>query len=154
MRGLMFFAFLLVAANAHAASALCGVAPVEIFESHFETGEVLPAAYVPNPTLPADGTPVALVVTYPTEGITVGTSSIQVYGTFTGPANTGVAVNDTGAKTNPCAPMAAAARRPTRLAWQQTVRRCAANATATVMAGSTNSDSPPKTAVAPTAAGG
>ncbi len=82
---------LTVSANA-AAHSLCGVPPEEIFKSSYETGEIQPAPYVPNPALPPDNTALLLSVTYPGDGITVGTQSIQVRGTYAGPPNTGVSI--------------------------------------------------------------
>lgn len=96
MRGLTLVLLALFAANASAGS-MCGVPPTGIFQSRFEPGEVAPPAYVPNPVLPSDATPLALSVTFPTDGITVGTAFIQVHGTFAGPPNTGVSVNGTAA---------------------------------------------------------
>lgn len=97
MRVLTLFFLTCVAASANAGSPMCGVAPVGVFKAGFEVGEVAPAPYNPSPTLPGDATPLTLTVTYPSDGITVGTSSIQVHGTFSGPPNTGVSVNDMAA---------------------------------------------------------
>ena len=77
-------------ATAAAADPLCGVAPDSIAKARFEANDMPPPAYNPNPALPAAGTPVTLAITYPDNGITVGTASIQVFGSFSGPPNTGV----------------------------------------------------------------
>lgn len=69
-----------------AAQEVCGLSN-ELFKSSFEAGET------PSVVLPGSGTPVALTVTSPVEGATVGTRSIQVVGTWGGPANTGITVN-------------------------------------------------------------
>ena len=86
-------ALVLLAVSADsAAQSLCGVPPADIFKSSYETGEIRPPPYVPNPALPPDSTALMLSVTYPGDGITVGTASIQVRGTYTGPPNTGVSI--------------------------------------------------------------
>jgi len=76
---------------------LCGVPPDMIFKARFEASDAPPPPYNPAPVLPAENTPLSLVVSYPAEGITVGSPTIQVYGTFTGPPNTGVAVDGVNA---------------------------------------------------------
>lgn len=50
-----------------------------------------------RPQLPSDDMPLALSVAFPADGITVGTASIQVHGSFAGPPNTGVSVNGVSA---------------------------------------------------------
>jgi hypothetical protein len=94
MRVLFMLLLTSVAAPAIAGSSLCGVAPVGVHRSGFETGEVAPPAYNPQPSLPSDATPLVLAVHFPTEGVEVGTPTIQVYGAFAGPPNTGVSVNE------------------------------------------------------------
>jgi hypothetical protein len=65
----------------------CGFA-TSLLKSGFEIGEQPPVT-----TIPADTTALTLTVDYPIEGATVGTSSLQIYGSLTGPSNTGIAVN-------------------------------------------------------------
>lgn len=65
----------------------CGISE-NLFKSSLESGE-LPAITIPPPS-----TPVALVVTSPNDNATVGTRTIQVRGTWSGPANTGITIND------------------------------------------------------------
>lgn len=75
------------------AAQTCGVVPQNIgklFASGFEFGET-------RPTLPVENQPLSLTVSAPADGITIGQESIQIVGTFTGPPNTGVAVNEAAA---------------------------------------------------------
>jgi hypothetical protein len=67
----------------------CGLS-ASVLRSGFERGEQ-PATV----TLPPQSTPLALNVIYPLEGAVINVSRIQLYGTFTGPANTGITVNNT-----------------------------------------------------------
>jgi len=97
MRVLFLILMACFLAPALAGSPLCGVAPANVFKSGFEAGEVSSPAYNPYPTLPSESTPLALAVTYPIEGIEVGTPTVQVYGSFAGPPNTGISVNDVAA---------------------------------------------------------
>lgn len=76
----------LVTSPRSAAQEVCGLSN-ELFKSSFEAGEI------PSVVLPPSGTPIALAVTSPTEGSIVGTRTIQVIGTWAGPANTGITVN-------------------------------------------------------------
>jgi hypothetical protein len=66
----------------------CGIAPA-LMQSGFERGEQPPAA-----TLPPDTTALTLIVDSPLEGATINGNRLQIYGSFTGPANTGITVND------------------------------------------------------------
>ncbi len=77
---------LAVASPLIAAQEVCGISNT-LFRSSFEAGEI------PSVALPAPGTAVALNLTSPVNGTTVGTASIQVVGTWAGPANTGIKVN-------------------------------------------------------------
>jgi hypothetical protein len=86
-------AWMFAASSAGAATPLCGVPPANVHRSGFEQGEVATPPFVPQPTLSSDSTPLALSLSSPSDGITVGTASIQVHGTFAGPPNTGVSVN-------------------------------------------------------------
>ncbi len=72
----------------------CGF-PVSLARSGFESGEQ--AASV---ILPPENTPLSITIQGPTAGITVGVDAIQIYGTYLGPANTGVSVNGVPALTN------------------------------------------------------
>lgn len=69
------------------ASESCGIT-VTLLKSSFETGEQPLYAEVP-----ANSTPLSIAVDYPPDGLTVATPYVQVYGSLTGPANTGVAVS-------------------------------------------------------------
>jgi hypothetical protein len=90
----------LFAANL-SADPLCGAPGLNdpMFKNGFEDGQFLAVKTKPffKLNLANKSTPLAVTVTYPTDGITVGSSSLQVYGTFTGPANTGVTVNGAAA---------------------------------------------------------
>jgi hypothetical protein len=66
----------------------CGIAPA-LMQSGFERGEQPPTA-----TLPADATALTLTVDSPIEGATINGNRVQIYGSFTGPANTGITIND------------------------------------------------------------
>ncbi len=72
----------------------CGF-PVSLARSGFESGEQ-PASVV----LPVENTPLSITIQGPTAGITVGVDAIQIYGTYLGPANSGVSVNGVPALTN------------------------------------------------------
>lgn len=61
----------------------------------FESGEQ-PASVV----LPPENTPVTVTIQDPANGSTVGVGAIQVFGTYTGPANTGISVNGVPALTD------------------------------------------------------
>jgi hypothetical protein len=65
----------------------CGY-PVSLSASGFEAGEQPP--YV---ELPDESTPLSMAVDYPGEGAVIRSSSLQVYGSLAGPANTGVTIN-------------------------------------------------------------
>ena len=65
----------------------CGF-PVSLARSGFESGEQ-PASVV----LPPENTPVTVTIQGPANSSTVGVGTIQVFGTYTGPANTGISVN-------------------------------------------------------------
>jgi hypothetical protein len=66
----------------------CGF-PASLIKSGFERGEQ-PAFAI----LPSETTPVSINVQSPSAAITVSVGSIQVFGTYTGPANTGISVNN------------------------------------------------------------
>ncbi len=97
MRLLSFWVVgLLALARVSAAQAQsCGVLPQNIgklFADGFEFGEV-------RPILPAAGTAHALTLDAPANGSTVGTDTVQIYGGFAGPPNTGVSLNGVAAAT-------------------------------------------------------
>jgi hypothetical protein len=85
---------LLVLAMSASAQENCGY-PASMLKSGFEDGEQ-PATV----SLPPDTTPLALTVDYPVNNLTVGSDVIQMYGTYVGPANTGITTNDTIVATN------------------------------------------------------
>jgi hypothetical protein len=66
----------------------CGT-NLTLLKSSFETGEQPQYADVPP-----DNTPLTLSLDYPPEGLVTSAPNIQVFGSFTGPANTGIAVSD------------------------------------------------------------
>lgn len=66
----------------------CGVT-LTLLKSSFESGEQPLYAQ-----LPADNTPLSLALEYPPDGLVTSAPYVQVYGSLTGPANTGVVVND------------------------------------------------------------
>ena len=72
----------------------CGF-PVSLARSGFESGEQ-PASVV----LPPENTPLSITIQGPISGSTVGVDAIQIYGTYVGPANTGVSINGVPALTN------------------------------------------------------
>lgn len=69
------------------ASETCG-ATLTLLKSSFETGE-----QPLNAEVPPENTSLSLAVDYPPDGLTTAVPNVQVYGSLTGPANTGVAVN-------------------------------------------------------------
>jgi hypothetical protein len=72
----------------------CGY-PSSVLKSGFEDGEQ-PASV----TLPPDNTALSITIQGPANNATVGVDAIQIYGTYIGPANTGVSVNGVAALTN------------------------------------------------------
>lgn len=66
----------------------CGT-NLTLMKSSFETGEQPQYAEVPP-----DNTPLTLSVDYPTDGLVTSAPYVQVFGSHTGPANTGMTVND------------------------------------------------------------
>jgi hypothetical protein len=72
----------------------CGY-PLAILKSGFENGEQPPSVI-----LPAENTPLVLTVDYPTDNLTVGSDTIQIYGSYTGPSNTGIVANNAPLPTN------------------------------------------------------
>lgn len=85
---------LILATGAAHTQEQCGFPP-SILKSGFEDGEQAPSV-----ELPPDTTPIAVTFQGPADGSTVGVNAIQFYGTYTGPANTGIAVNGVPALTN------------------------------------------------------
>jgi len=69
------------------ASESCGIT-LTLLKSGFETGEQPQYAEVPP-----DNTPLSVVVDYPPDGLVTAAPNVQVYGSLTGPPNTGVVVN-------------------------------------------------------------
>jgi hypothetical protein len=94
MRQKTFLIALLATANCALAQENCGF-PVSLARSGFESGEQPSIAL-----LPAENTPISVTLAGPTAGATLGVSSVQLYGTYTGPANTGIAVNGVAAIVN------------------------------------------------------
>ena len=77
----------LAVTTAASAQENCGF-PVSLLKSGFEAGEQPSMVQ-----LPPDTTPLTFTVDYPANNITIGTDTIQVYGSYTGPSNTGFTVN-------------------------------------------------------------
>lgn len=84
----------LAVTTAASAQENCGF-PVSLLKSGFEAGEQPSMVQ-----LPPDTTPLTFTVDYPANNITIGTDTIQVYGSYTGPSNTGFTVNDAVVPTN------------------------------------------------------
>lgn len=80
--------------SAAKATETCGVR-LSTYRSGFEAGEQPQEAI-----LPAANTALSLAVTYPPDGHVSGVRNIQVYGTLSGPPNTGVIVNNQIALSN------------------------------------------------------
>jgi len=73
----------------------CGVdANAGHFKSGFEAGEVPGIA---EAILPADNTPLTLVIDGPPAAAMISTANAEVFGSFTAPPNTGITVNDIAA---------------------------------------------------------
>jgi hypothetical protein len=85
---------LLVWASAAQAQENCGY-PSSVLKSGFEAGEQ--PASVP---LPPDNTPLTITLDYPTNNLTVGSDTIQIFGSYTGPSNTGIVANNVALPTN------------------------------------------------------
>ncbi len=81
---LALFMSVTTAANAQES---CGYT-LAVLKSGFERGEQ-PSQVALSP----QNTPLTLNVIYPAEGATINASRIQLYGSFTGPVNTGITVN-------------------------------------------------------------
>jgi len=73
----------------------CGIS-LSLLKSGFETGEQPLYAEVPP-----DNTPLSVTVDYPPDGLVTASPNVQVYGSLTGPANTGIAVNGKVVVSNP-----------------------------------------------------
>lgn len=93
MKKLLFISGILISAFA-GAQEQCGF-PVSLLKSGFEAGEQ-PASVI----LPVENTPISVTIQAPISGTTVGIDAIQIYGTYIGPANTGISVNGVPALTN------------------------------------------------------
>jgi hypothetical protein len=84
----LVFMFAILFATTAIAQENCGYTS-SLHRSGFEAGE--------QPTqviLPLDSTPVAVTILSPTNGDILGVPSVQVIGSYTGPVNTGISVND------------------------------------------------------------
>lgn len=84
-----FFVMTMMTSGWSNAQERCGIT-ASLLRSGFERGEQ-PQTVI----LPAQTTPLSLSVEYPTEGAVINGARIQLYGSFTGPANTGITVNNT-----------------------------------------------------------
>ena len=93
-RLLPLFCVLLLCSATASAQEHCGY-PVAILKSGFENGEQPPSV-----SLPPDNTPLVLTLDYPADNLTVGSDTIQIYGSYTGPSNTGIVANSTAMPTN------------------------------------------------------
>jgi len=83
---------LLLVAESGLALEVCGVDPNEgKFKSGFEPSEIQP---IPEVVLPSPTTPLAIAVEGPVSGSSVDGYKTQIYGTFAGPPNTSVTIND------------------------------------------------------------
>ena len=87
-------ALLMSVTTAASAQENCGF-PVSLLKSGFEAGEQPAIA-----TLPLDTTPLVVTLQAPANNLTVGSQTIQVFGSYTGPSNTGISVNDSPVFTN------------------------------------------------------
>lgn len=83
-----FFMMTMMTSGWSNAQERCGITAY-LLRSGFERGEQ-PQTVI----LPAQNTPLTLSVEYPTEGAVLNGARIQLYGSFTGPANTGITVNN------------------------------------------------------------
>jgi len=72
----------------------CGF-PTSVHKSGFEAGEQASSV-----TLPPDNTALVVTINGPADGATVNINAVQYYGTYTGPSNSGVSVNNIAALTN------------------------------------------------------
>jgi hypothetical protein len=80
---------IIAALGTHALAAeRCGT-PSSLLASRFEVGEQ-PSSV----TLPPDATPLSVTIASPSNNSTVGVSAIIAYGTYTGPANSGIVAAD------------------------------------------------------------
>jgi hypothetical protein len=82
----MLLGVLALVASVAIAQENCGY-PTSLIKSGFETGEQPAQVSISGPS-----TPLTLSVTFPAEGSVIEGSSVQVYGTYSGPANTGIAI--------------------------------------------------------------
>ena len=69
----------------------CGYT-LSVLKSGFENGEQPPTV-----VLPSSNTPLTFAVDFPIQASTVGTEFIQVYGSYSGPTNTGITTNGVAA---------------------------------------------------------
>jgi hypothetical protein len=85
---------LLLCTSAAQAQENCGY-PSSVLKSGFEAGEQ--PASVP---LPPDNTPLTITLDYPSNNQTVGSDTIQIFGSYSGPSNTGIVANNVALPTN------------------------------------------------------
>lgn len=85
---------LLALTSAAYAQENCGYA-LAVLKSGFENGEQPPTV-----ALPSDSTPLMLNLDYPTNNLVVGSDTLQLYGSYTGPSNTGIVANNVTIPTN------------------------------------------------------
>ncbi len=90
----LFFLSIILLSGFTSAQEICGF-PTSLIKSGFERAEQ-PASAI----LPPENTAVSINVQGPANGSVVGVNAIQVYGTYSGPANTGIAVNGVPALTD------------------------------------------------------
>jgi hypothetical protein len=90
---LWFCTLLLYSAFANAQEN-CGYA-LAILKSGFENGEQPPLVVLPGET-----TPLTLTLDYPSNNLVVGSDTLQIYGSYTGPSNTGIVANSVTIPTN------------------------------------------------------
>jgi len=86
-RTLLLFLIIAIIPREATTQERCGVT-ASLVKSGFERDEQ-PQTVV----FPAQAAPLTLSVEYPTEGAVINGAQIQLYGSFTGPANTGITVN-------------------------------------------------------------
>jgi hypothetical protein len=84
----------LVASTCAFAQENCGYT-LAVLKSGFENGEQPPTV-----VLPADTTPLTLTLDYPSNNLVVGSDTIQIFGSYTGPSNTGIVANGATLATN------------------------------------------------------
>jgi len=93
MKRLAILMVSLLATASVGAVEVCGINPnaALLMKSGFEVGELPLIAEV---VLPSPNTALAIAVGGPASGSTIDATTVQIYGTFTGPPNTGVLIND------------------------------------------------------------